>query len=208
MWIKNIWMKFCLKIRGYAVSGSSLNKPCKIGAGSNIVSSTIGRYSYCGYDCWILYADIGSFCSIANNVKIGGASHPLSWVSTSPIFCAGKNVFGIHFANHQYDPYVRTHIGNDVWIGEGAIIRSGVVIGSGAVIGAGSVVTNTVGSYEVWVGNPAKMIRKRVDDECINKLLRSEWWLLGEKDLRTQALNFNDVQKFLDRRINNENSAY
>lgn len=54
-------------------------------------------------------------------------------------------------------------IGNDVWIGAGAIILKGVKIGSGAVIGAGSVVTKNVDEYAVVVGNPAKEIKKRTD---------------------------------------------
>jgi acetyltransferase-like isoleucine patch superfamily enzyme len=53
-------------------------------------------------------------------------------------------------------------IGDDVFIGAGAIILSKVnKIGTGAVIGAGSVLTKDVGEYEIWAGNPAKFIRHR-----------------------------------------------
>ena len=55
-------------------------------------------------------------------------------------------------------------IGNDVWIGTGAIVLKGVEIGDGAVIGAGSVVTKNVGSCEIWAGNPARKIRDRFAD--------------------------------------------
>lgn len=48
-----------------------------------------------------------------------------------------------------------------------------VTIGDGAVIRAGSVVTKDVGPYEIWAGNPARFIRKRFDDETIEKLLES-----------------------------------
>ena len=51
-------------------------------------------------------------------------------------------------------------IGNDVWIGAGAIILNGVTIGEGAVVGAGSVVTKDVNPYEIVAGNPARVIRK------------------------------------------------
>ena len=51
------------------------------------------------------------------------------------------------------------HIGNNVWIGSGAIILPGVSIGDNAVIGAGSVVTKDIPENAVAVGNPAKVIR-------------------------------------------------
>lgn len=52
-------------------------------------------------------------------------------------------------------------IGNDVWIGAGAIILDGVIIGEGAVIGAGSIITKSIPAYEIWAGNPAKKIGER-----------------------------------------------
>jgi acetyltransferase-like isoleucine patch superfamily enzyme len=52
-------------------------------------------------------------------------------------------------------------IGNDVWIGTGAIVLKGVRIGHGSVIGAGAVVTKDVGSSEVWGGNPARKLKDR-----------------------------------------------
>ena len=52
-------------------------------------------------------------------------------------------------------------IGNDVWIGRGCAILKGVCIGDGAVIGANSVVTHDLEPYNVVVGSPAKVIKKR-----------------------------------------------
>jgi acetyltransferase-like isoleucine patch superfamily enzyme len=52
-------------------------------------------------------------------------------------------------------------VGNNVWIGGGAVILPGVTIGEGAVIGASSVVTKDVEPYTVVAGNPAKTINKR-----------------------------------------------
>jgi len=51
-------------------------------------------------------------------------------------------------------------IGDDVWIGGGAIVLAGVTIGDRSVIGAGSVVTKDVPSDVVVVGNPAKIVRR------------------------------------------------
>jgi acetyltransferase-like isoleucine patch superfamily enzyme len=59
----------------------------------------------------------------------------------------------------------KTIVGNDVWIGYGAIIISGVKIGDGAIIAAGSVVTKDVESYSIYGGNPAKKIKTRFDTE-------------------------------------------
>lgn len=53
-------------------------------------------------------------------------------------------------------------IGDDVWIGARVIILPGVHIGTGSVIGAGSVVTHDVEPYSIVAGNPAKIIRMRV----------------------------------------------
>ena len=52
-------------------------------------------------------------------------------------------------------------IGEDVWIGAGAIIMDGVTIGKGSIVGAGSIVTKSIPPYEIWAGNPAKKIKDR-----------------------------------------------
>lgn len=57
-------------------------------------------------------------------------------------------------------------IGNDVWIGAGAIILNGVTIGDGAVIGCGSVVIRDVAPHTIVAGNPAKPINKVSDESA------------------------------------------
>ena len=69
-----------------------------------------------------------------------------------------------------------TIIGNDVWIGQNAVILPGVHIGDGAIIGANSVVGRNVEPYTIAAGNPAKLLRKRFDDELTELLLRFKWW--------------------------------
>ncbi|MDP2143181.1 MAG: acyltransferase [Gallionella sp.] len=56
-------------------------------------------------------------------------------------------------------------IGDDVWIGAGAILLRGVKIGTGAIIGAGSVVTHDVAPFSIVAGNPARVIRELDADE-------------------------------------------
>jgi maltose O-acetyltransferase len=74
----------------------------------------------------------------------------------------------IYTPTHPLDPALRraglesaapVRIGNDVWIGGGAILLPGITVGDGAVIGAGSVVTRDVAAGAVVAGNPAKAIR-------------------------------------------------
>ena len=69
-----------------------------------------------------------------------------------------------------------TVIGNDVWIGQNAVILPGVYIGDEAIIGASSVVGSDVTPYTIVVGNPARTLRKRFDDELIGLLLDLQWW--------------------------------
>lgn len=56
-----------------------------------------------------------------------------------------------------------TYIGNDVWIGYGAIIMSGVKINDGSIIAAGSVVTHDTEPYSIYAGVPAKKIKNRFE---------------------------------------------
>ena len=74
----------------------------------------------------------------------------------------------VYAATHPLDPKLRAaglelaypiRIGNNVWIGGGAIILPGVTIGDGAVIGAGSVVRSDVPAASLAVGNPARIVR-------------------------------------------------
>lgn len=66
-------------------------------------------------------------------------------------------------------------VGNDVWIGDSATIMPGIKIGDGPIIGTCSVVTKDVPAYSIVGGNPARVIRKRFDEETIASLLELEW---------------------------------
>jgi acetyltransferase-like isoleucine patch superfamily enzyme len=86
------WSKFFKKFHGKAIINSNIHRTPKVESGSHIVNTIFGRHSFCGYNCEIINCSIGSFCSIANNVKIGGGMHPMNWVSTSPDFTKEKIV--------------------------------------------------------------------------------------------------------------------
>ena len=103
------------------------------------------------------------------------------------------------FSRHEYSLELRTVIDSDVWIGEMALIKAGVRIGVGAVVGMGSVVTRDVEPYAIVAGNPARIIRKRFDDETIKALLELKWWTMPNSQLKEIAIYFNDVPKLLAR---------
>lgn len=189
--------KLLKKLRGAAIHTSSIHASSKIESGSSIHDSSMGKHSFCGYDCTIIHADIGAFCSIASRVTMGGIGHPMEFVSTSPAFLSHKDSIAAKFAHHDYLPLVRTQVGNDVWIGEGAYVKAGVTIGHGAVIGMGSVVTKDVRPYEVVAGNPARHLRMRFDDKVITALLRLAWWDLPDGELERLAVRFDDPEAML-----------
>ena len=56
------------------------------------------------------------------------------------------------------------------------MIMPGIKIADGAVVGARSLVTKNIGAYEIWGGNPAKLIKKCFSDDDIAKLLQIKWW--------------------------------
>ena len=162
-----IWAKFVKKIRGAAIINSTIHPTSKVEAGSQFVNSLMDKYSFCGYGCDINDCSIGAFCSIANNVVIGGGAHPIEWASTSPVFYNNRDSVKKKFSRFEREPHKRTFIGNDVWIGHSAILIQGVRVGDGAVIGAGAVVTKSFPPYSIIGGVPAKLIRMRFTPEQI-----------------------------------------
>lgn len=193
-----LYSKFFKRVvRGTSILNSYIDKTAKVYSGSTFYNSKLGRYSYVGYDSEVVNCEIGSFCSIANGFIAGGAKHPLEWLSTSPVFYDVSGGTNYHLGHLTIDPTVRTYIGNDVWIGSRAIILQGVHIGTGAVVGVGAVVTKEVPSYAVVAGCPAKIIKYRFDSDIICRLLKSEWWLLQDFQLKKLAKYINSPNVFL-----------
>ena len=127
---------------------------------------------------------------------MNGANHQMNAVSTFPFYTLeGWNM----------DPPAMTDlplkgdtiIGNDVWIGQNAVILPGVHIGDGAIIGANSVVGSDVAPYTIVVGNPAKELRKRFDDELIRIVLELKWWdkSIDEINRLIPVLTCSDLEK-------------
>ena len=90
-----------------------------------------------------------------------------------------------------------TFVGNDVWIGQNAVMLPGVHIGDGAIIGANSIVGSDVEPYAIVVGNTAKAVRKRFDDELIALLHEFRWWdkAIDEIQELIPLLHDNDLER-------------
>ncbi|CEN89266.1 maltose O-acetyltransferase [[Clostridium] sordellii] len=111
--------------------------------GSNIY---IGDNFYANFNCIMLDVceiKIGKNVMLAPNVQIYTAYHPID---------AKLRNSGIEYG-------ASVTIGDNVWIGGGAIINPGVNIGDNVVIGSGSVVTKDIPANCVAVGNPCKIIK-------------------------------------------------
>jgi acetyltransferase-like isoleucine patch superfamily enzyme len=192
-----IYSRFLKKMRGYAAMNSVVHKTSKVQAGTTLINSRFDKHSFCGYDCNILNCEIGSFCSIASDVVIGGMRHPAEYVSTSPAFLSHRDSIKAKFAHHHYFPQIRTTIGHDVWIGDGALLKAGISVGDGAVIGMGAVVTKDVAPYAIVGGSPARLIRMRFEPEIVDGLLKLKWWTLSEAELRRLGPHFTNPRALL-----------
>lgn len=111
-------------------------------------------YVFIGRGCDIApRVTIGRYTMLAPEVAIVGDDH--RWDEPGvPMQFAGR------------PPQHATTIGDDVWIGHGAVVMRGVTIGDGAIVAARAVVTKDVPAFEVWAGVPAKKIRPRFATEA------------------------------------------
>lgn len=120
---------------------------------------------------------IGRYCQFGPHVGVYAVDHGLDYLT----------IYNNHLLFDRELKVTATHkaveIGHGVWLGHGAIVLSGVHVGNGAVIGAGAVVTKDVGPYEVAVGNPARVVKRRFEGDLAVRLSRWEWWNLAPKEL-------------------------
>ncbi|MCL2035724.1 MAG: CatB-related O-acetyltransferase [Oscillospiraceae bacterium] len=172
----------------------------------NIIAGDFSYYSGLDFESRVthhyeFYGDklmIGKFCQIAAGVEfiMNGANHKMDGASSFPFYIFEgfeQDVPPLSVMPHKGD----TVVGNDVWIGQNAVILPGVQIGDGAIIGANSVVGSGVEPYTIVAGNPAKLIRKRFDDELIALLQAFKWWdkPIDEIQALIPLLHDNDLER-------------
>ncbi|MDD2636726.1 MAG: CatB-related O-acetyltransferase [Bacteroidales bacterium] len=165
---------------------------------------TVGKNTYGGLHV-IPYNEtdgnlmIGSFCSIAKDVKfLLGGNHDYQRFSTYP-FRLITDWEGSSFSKGDIV------IGDDVWICENSLILSGNKIGQGAIIAANTVVTRDVKPYEIVGGNPMRHIKYRFSEENITKLLNINFENIDinvidqNKDIFKMHIDDNNIDLFLSR---------
>ena len=131
---------------------------------------------------------IGSYCSIAGNVKfLGGGEHPTNHTSTFPF---SRHVYGRAGGEDTKGPIV---VGDDVWICDSCIILSGVTIGQGAIIAANSIVTKDVPPYAIWIGNT--VAKYRFNKEVREKLCKIAY----------NSINLNAFSDICDKEVTDYN---
>ena len=129
---------------GSAGGGVWIEPPFYCDYGSNI---TLGESVYFNFDCVVL--DVAPV-RIGSRVMFGPGAHV--YTATHPLSAAERRT--------GLESGIAVEIGDDAWIGGGAIICPGVRIGERAVIAAGSVVTRDVPAGVLAAGNPCRVIRE------------------------------------------------
>lgn len=183
---------------------NELDEKATIYRGVKIRSSKVGAYSYIGPYTEVENTEIGKFCSISDNCRIGMGTHNTDQISTSPIFTQKNNGTKIQWVDKNVNdsPLLKVKLGNDIWVGSRAMILGGITIGDGAIIGAGAVVTRDVPAYAIVGGVPAKVIKFRFSEYLIRLLIESKWWNFSEKVLKEH------INLFQKRNISEEDMIF
>jgi phosphonate metabolism protein (transferase hexapeptide repeat family) len=161
------------------ITASQLGAYTEVGPRTKLLEVELGDYSYVVNDSDIAYASIGKFTSIAAMTRINPGNHPMTRASQSHFTYRASTYFAGEADEDLFFGWRRgfqVSIGHDVWIGHGAIVLPGRAIGTGAVVGAGAVVTKDVAPYTIVVGNPARVLRRRMAVATAEAMLALCWW--------------------------------
>jgi phosphonate metabolism protein (transferase hexapeptide repeat family) len=183
---------------------TTIGRCCEVLGDSALEYSELGDYSYLGPGCLIADAQIGRFCAIAAQVRIGAPNHPLDRPSQHRFTYCPEYYTATAQRDHAFFRQRRADrvlIGNDVWIGHAVIVMPGVKVGDGAVLAAGAVVTRDVAPYTIVGGVPARQIRERFSRAIAARLSRIAWWDWPAETIwqRLPEFQSGDVEAFCKR---------
>ncbi|PZE61654.1 acetyltransferase [Curtobacterium sp. MCPF17_001] len=126
----------------------------------------IGNDVYVGKNCTLQFdGEIGDGVLIANNVGVvGRRDHDIRQI--------GVTIRRARWVGDSRALSSQTRIGDDVWIGFGAIVLSGISIGRSSIVGAGALVTKDVPENSIVRGSPAVVVGRRFDEDEYREHLR------------------------------------
>ena len=179
---------------------------CQLGEGVFVGPNTIlrdcvvGRYTYFAADSAIVNCRVGAFCSIGPEIRVSLGRHPTrGYVSTYPSFYTQRGEGRIDLGiTSDFQEHLPVAIGNDVLISARCLILDGVTVGDGAIIGAGAVVASDVPAYAVVAGVPARVVRRRFNDQQIAFLENLRWWDRDVEWIREYAPLFRDIDLLIE----------
>jgi len=175
----------------------------EVGARTRLTETTMGAYSYIVNDSQAIYTRIGKFCSIAAMTRINPGNHPMERAGQHH-FSYRAASYGLGENDDGFFDWRRADavtLGNDVWVGHGAILLPGVTVGDGAVIAAGAVVSKPVAPYMIVGGVPARPIRPRFPAAIGERLQALAWWDWSHARLANALEDFRNqnVEAFLEK---------
>ena len=128
---------------------------------------------------------VGKYCAFGYGIHILTTNHSVEYANVQLMLQRRHGFVELEKSKGQ------VVIGNNVWLGDNVTILAGSRVDDGAVIGAGSVVTSSIPAFSIAVGNPARVVRMRFNEQVIQDLLDIAWWDWSEETIKKNSHFFN-----------------